>query len=172
VTRVRLTALVVLVAVAAPVAGCGKSGPKIPQRKADDIVAKLQEAQRRNSPLRCDDLKRDTIPVLQQQVRSLPSKTDKDIRDTLSEGIDNLRNLVAAECLAKAPKVKKPTTTESTQTQPTTSPTTSPTTTDTTPTTDTTTNTTPTTTTNTTPTGPSGGTPPGQQKKAGKGKGK
>jgi predicted small lipoprotein YifL len=170
-TRRRLTALLVLVALAAPIAGCGKSGPKIPKRKAADIVALLQEVERRNSPLRCDDLKTQSIPELQQKVRAL-GNVDKDIRDTLSEGIDNLRSLVAAECLAKQPKVKSPTTDTTTQTQPTTTQTTTPTTTQTTPTTGTTTNTTPTTPTTTTPTGPSGGQPPGQPKKTKNGKGK
>lgn len=170
-TRTRLTALVALVAVAVPVAGCGKSGPKIPKQKAAEIVLRLQQAEGRNSPLRCNDLKQDTIPTLQQLVRSLPSKTDKDIRDTLSEGIDNLRNLVAAECSTKQPP-KTPTVTQTTQTQPsTTTQTTTPTTTNTTPTTGTTTNTTPTTPTTPTTTSPSGGATPGKPKtKKGNGK--
>ncbi|HEX8073788.1 MAG TPA: hypothetical protein VF545_02300 [Thermoleophilaceae bacterium] len=153
-------ALVALIAVAVPIAGCGKSGPKIPKQDAADIVARLKEAERRNDPLRCDDLRQETIPALQSQVRSL-GNVDKDIRETLSEGVDNLRNLVAAECSTREPKTKTDTTTSETTESTTTTTTTSPTTTEETDTeTSPTTDTSP-TTTDTTPTGPSGGVTPG-----------
>jgi cell division septation protein DedD len=170
VTRARLIGALLVVAVALPLAGCGSSGRKIPKQDSSDIIARLDEADRRSDPLRCDDLRKDTIPALEQQIAALPHKTSKDIRDTLQEGVDNLRNLVAAKCSTQQEKPKEPTTTESTQTEPTTTESAPPTTTETTPSTNTQPPTTNTTPTETTPTGPSGGAPPGQQKKPKKSK--
>jgi hypothetical protein len=173
-SRGPLTAAAVLaasVALAAPLAGCGSSGSKIPRRQAGQIVARLDQAERRTAAHACNGVSTDTIPTLQEQVRALPSKTDSDIRATLNEGIDNLRTLIGAKCATPAPK-KTPTTTDSTQTQPTTQtqtqpPTTTPTQTQTQPPT-----TTQTQTQTQPPTSPSGGVPPGQQKKGKKGKSK
>ena len=93
---------------------------------------------------------------------------DKDIRDTLTEGVDNLRSLVAAECSTREPKTETDTTTSET-TESTTTTETTPTTTDSTTETTPTTDTAP-TTTETTPTGPSGGVKPETKGKVKKGK--
>ena len=157
----RVATAAALVAVAVPVAGCGKDdGPKIPRQQARTLIARLQEAKRRSSPLRCQDLSQDTIPALQQEADSLPKGK---VRDTVVEAIDHLQTLVEAECAAKEQQ-QQTDTTDTTQTTDTTTETQTQTTDTTTtpPTTDT--NTTP-PTTDTTPTSPSGGTPPGQQNK-------
>ncbi|MFL5910022.1 MAG: hypothetical protein ACJ768_05570 [Gaiellaceae bacterium] len=131
-----------------PVAGCGssdKKGDPIAKADADQIVARLQEAKRRASPLRCNDLRRDTIPALQDQVASLPTTVDADVRQTLSDGVNHLNDLVNQDC-----NQQQTTTQDTTPTQTTTD--TTPTTTQTTPTntnTDTNTNTNTDTNTNT-----------------------
>ena len=166
----RLLLTIGLIAAVTGVAGCGSSGPKIPQSNASELIARLQEAQQRSGGKPdCTGLNSDTIPSLEAGVSALPPKTSKDIRDTLREGIDNLKSLVQAKCSQQS------TTSSSSSTTSSSSPTTTPTTTAT----STTTSTTrppppPTTTTHTTsvapPTNPSGGVPPGQAKK-GKGGG-
>ena len=159
-----------------PVAGCGgsdKKGDPIARADAAQIVARLQEAKRRASPLRCNDLRRDTIPALTSQVNSLPSTVDADVRQTLSDGINHLNDLVNQECTQqRTPTQTTPTqtTTESTPSTTESTPSTETTNTNTNTNTDTNTN----TNTNTTPpsTGPSGGTPsPGGATTGGKGTG-
>jgi hypothetical protein len=136
-------ALALAAAMAVPVAGCGggKKGQPISRAEASQIIARLQEAERRNDPLRCNDLQRDTIPALRTLVDNLPAGTDSDVKQTVSDGIDHLNDLVSQECNQQ----KVPT--ESTPTQPSVPTTTTPT--ESTPSTDTSTNTN--TDTNTTP---------------------
>jgi hypothetical protein len=156
----------VVAAIAAALAGCGgDDGPKIPRADARTLVARLQEADRRTDPLRCDDLSEDTIPALEQTADGLP---EGDTKDTVVEAIDHLRDLIEADCTAKQNQ-ETDTTDTTTETTETTTETEPPTTTETQP--PTTTETTPPTETETTPTSPSGGTPPGQQKKQSKGGG-
>jgi hypothetical protein len=164
------------VALALPLAGCGKEKPKIPRSDARDLVALLQTVQRQTDAKACRTVER-TIESLERRTDALPSKTDKDIRTSLRDGIANLRELVASDCAEKKRKPEETTDTETTDTETTeTEPT------ETEPTTETTTETTPDTNTDTTPdttpdtepdtppdTTPSGGAvPPGQQKKKGK----
>jgi hypothetical protein len=161
-----LATIGVCAVVAAFAAGCGSSGPKIPQSNASDLIARLQEAKQRSGGNKpdCTGLTSDTIPALQSGVSGLPPNTDKDIRDTLKEGVDNLRNLVQAKCSQQTTTSSTTKTTSTTTSTPTTTTTTTPTTTTTTPappppppTTQ---------TTSTSPkTNPSGGVPPGQAKK-------
>jgi hypothetical protein len=141
--RVRQALVLVAAAAIAAVllAGCGggKKGEDIPRAQAALIIGRLQEAERRNDPLRCHDLQQDTIPALHKQVDDLPSNVDSDITQTLSDGIDHLNDLVSQECN------QKQITTETAPTQP--SVPSTPSTTESTPSTDTNTN----TNTNTTP---------------------
>jgi cell division septation protein DedD len=162
----RTLATIALLAVAAGFAGCGSSGKKIPSSNATDLIARLNEAKLRSSGKPdCNGLTSDTIPALQAGVAALPPKTDKDIRDTLREGIDNLRNLVQAKCSQQT------TTSSTTSTTSTSTSTSTPTTTQTTTSTSTPPPPPPTHTTTSTqtapPTKPSGGAgpPPGQAKK-------
>jgi hypothetical protein len=172
--RARATATLVAalaLALAAPLAGCGKDKPKIPRADARELVTLLEQAQRRAEKNPCGvSLTQLTLPELQSRVAALPSRTDSDIRVTLRDGVDQLRELVAAQCAQEKPKKPKETTTESTESQPstqtdTTTDTQTDTNTDTETDTNTDTNTEPVPPTDTTPTTPSGGTPPGQQKK-------
>jgi cell division protein FtsN len=163
-------------------AGCGhKQGAPIPAADANNIIGRLQEAQRRSDAHACHDLRTDTLPILQQQVTSLPQNVDSNVRATLQDGVSHLKDLIQQQCSTQTQTTTTPTTT--TQTTPTqTTPTqTTPTQTTTTPRTTTTphTTTTPTTTTTTphttttppapTPPGQGGVSPPGQVKKGGPG---
>lgn len=158
---------------ALPLSGCGKDKPKIPRGHARTLVALLETTERQADAKSCVTVK-STIASLQTRVANLPARTDSDVRDSLRDGIANLRSLVSAECSLEKPKPKKEDTGSTDTTDEATSDTTQETTTETTETTtDTTTDTTPTTpTTNTTPTTPppSGGSPSDQGKSNGKGK--
>jgi hypothetical protein len=164
-----LLAAVLVAAIAAIAAGCGgDEGKQIPRAQAREIVVKLQEADRRLSqePPVCGDLAEQSIPELERLVATLPSDVDKDIRETLDDGVAHLRDQIEAEC-AERRQQQQDTTTDTTDTTDTTTDTTTETT---PPTTDTTETTPPTTdtqpTTPTTPTTPnSGGQSPGQQKR-------
>jgi len=166
----RILLTLALAAVAAGFAGCGSSGQKIPMSNASDLIARLHEAQLRSSGKPdCNGLTSDTIPALQAGVTALPPKTNKDIRDTLKEGIDNLRNLVQAKCSQQSTTSSTSTTSSSTSTSTPTTTTTTTTSTSTPPPPPPTHSTTSTHTAP--PTKPSGGVPPGQAKKLGKGTG-
>jgi hypothetical protein len=181
--RVRLLAALALSLTAFGATGCGhKQGAAIPAAQANDIVGRLQEAQRRSDAHACHDLRTDTIPMLERQVAALPQNVDSNVRATLSDGVAHLKDLVQQQCAAPPATTTTPTTTTTTTTTPTqtstslttTTPTTSTTTSATTATTPTRTATTPTATTpgGVTPPGPNGKGPPGQQKKHGGDKGK
>jgi cell division septation protein DedD len=164
-SRPRISLVLAGLALAAGVTGCGGSGAKVPSSNAADLISHLQDAQRLSSGKPdCTSLTTTTIPALEQGVASLPAKTDSDIRGTIKDGIDNLKNLIAAKCATKSKSSSTTTTSSSTSSS--------------TPTTTTTTTTTsssppppppPTHTTTTSPTpppsNPSGGVPPGQAKK-------
>jgi len=162
----RALAIIALVAAAAGFAGCGSSGQKIPPSNAADLIALLQEAkQRSGGKPDCNGLTSGTIPALESGIGGLPANINKDIRDTLKEGVDNLRNLVQAKCSQQS------TTSSTTSTTSSSTPTTPTTTTTTTTSTSTPPPPPPTHTTTSThtapPTSPTGGAkiPPGQAKK-------
>jgi hypothetical protein len=119
----RVIAAAVLVALALPVAGCGKDKPGIPRSDASELVTLLRAVERQTAKHGCTSVSR-TISELQAKVETLPANTDPDVTATLRDGISNLRNLVASECATVKPKPKKPTTTTETQTTepPTTAP--------------------------------------------------
>jgi hypothetical protein len=163
---------VLAAAVLLPATGCGgdKKGDPIPTAQAALIVGRLDEAKRRNDPLRCHDLQRDTIPALRTQVENLPPSTDSDIKQTLTDGIDHLSDLVNQECTQQQTPTDTTTTETTTETTPSTTestPSTETTNTQTNTNTDTNTNTNTNTNTDTTPS--PGGTPgPGGANSGGK----
>ena len=169
--RASIALVLSALAIATGVAGCGGSGAKIPASNASDLISHLQDAQGLSSSKQpdCTSLTTTTIPALEQGVASLPAKTDSDIRATLKDGIDNLKNLIAAKCAAKS-NTSSSTSTSTTSSSTPTTPTTTTTTSSSPPPPPTTTHTT-TTSKPAPPTNPSGGVPPGQAKKLGKGGG-
>jgi predicted small lipoprotein YifL len=96
----RLTALAATIAVlAVPLAGCGDEGPGIPKRDATELVRLLKKAQTAsdNPESRCDSLLA-TVAKLNRKVGELPSDTDRDVRDTLANGVRNLAQSSATLC--------------------------------------------------------------------------
>jgi hypothetical protein len=105
--------------VAVPLAGCGKKAPGIPRRDASELISLLRTAQREaDNPQRCSDLM-GTIRDLQSKAGTLPSTTDSDVRDSLTNGIQNLRDAAVSQC---ANTQTTPTTPQTTPTVPTTPP--------------------------------------------------
>jgi hypothetical protein len=117
--RRRLTALVACVAlVAVPLGGCGgDKAPGIPKSDAGELVNLLKKIREdADNPQRCDALLA-TLGDLQAKVASLPSDVDRDVRDSLANGVKNLATSAQAQC---AKTTTTPTTTTPTIPQPTT----------------------------------------------------
>ncbi len=169
-----LTALAAVAAIAL-LAGCGSDKKTIPNDDAASLIRALRSARDlAGNPDKCPQLQ-SAVRLVQNRVESLPASVDKDTRDTLVNGVNNLIDDAQSECknatttpttTTTTPTETQPTQTQPTQTQPTqTQPTqTQPTT--------------PTTPTQTTPTDNGGVTPgnppqvpPGQGKKPKKEKG-
>jgi hypothetical protein len=84
-------------------AGCGgdEEGDPIPAAQREQILSRLDEAERRlddGSQGACMDILDDTEPEVDNVVASLPENVDADIRQRLEEGLQNLWDLVTAEC--------------------------------------------------------------------------
>jgi hypothetical protein len=131
----RFTALAAGLALAVvPLAGCGDKAPGIPRGDATALVRELKQIQvLSDDPQRCDDLIA-AIQDLAAKVRALPSSTDRDVRDTLANGVRNLAESARVQCQGTqtTPTVTTPTVTTETVPPPTTE-TTPPPTTETTP---------------------------------------
>jgi predicted small lipoprotein YifL len=98
--RRRLTTLVVAVALAAvPLAGCGGKAPGLPKSDAAALTKLLRRAQAAsdNPQQRCDTLLA-IVAKLNQKVAALPSNVDKDVRDSLANGVKNLSDSSASLC--------------------------------------------------------------------------
>jgi hypothetical protein len=111
--------LIAAVAVAVPLAGCGKAKPKLPRTDARALIRLLHrvDALDKTTASSCATLAHSTLPELELRVNTLPAKTDPDIRGTLQDGVSNLRNLVAVDCTQVKP-TPPPATQTQTQTQP------------------------------------------------------
>ena len=118
-TAARLTALAVAAALAALAAGCGGDDAEIPRAEAAELRSALLEAKRRLAPLRCGDLSEDSLPKLEERVAALPDGSD--VRESLQDGIDHLRDLIEAEC-TRQEQEREQTTTEEEPTTTTTEP--------------------------------------------------
>jgi hypothetical protein len=93
-------AAVLAVGVALVVAACGQDeGRPIPATAARDIVARLDEVERRVAANACNDVRSDSLPALEQQVAGLPKGVDPNVRSTLENGLGRLTELVEAECV-------------------------------------------------------------------------
>jgi hypothetical protein len=106
---------------ALPVAGCGDKAPGLSKRDASELIRLLKKAQTAsdNPEQHCDTLLA-SVAKLDQKVAALPSNVDKDVRDSLANGV---RNLTAkSESLCNQTKTPTTTTTTPTTTIPTTPP--------------------------------------------------
>src|SRR4051794_38263733 len=163
-----LTALALVASLA--VAGCGGDKKTIPSDDAASLIRALRQVRAlAGDEQNCPQLPA-AVQLVQSRVSHFPSSVDKNTRDSLVNGVNNLIDNVNSECrnAQTTPTTTTPTTT--TETTPTQTTPTQTTPTQTTPTTPTQTTPTQTTPTQTTPgnggAGPgNGGTPPGQGKK-------
>ena len=157
-------------------AGCGGDAKTIPHDDGASLIRALRAARDlAGDPDKCPDLQR-AVDRVRARVVELPASVDKDTRDSLVNGVNNLIDDASSECPGAETTPTETTPTETTPTETTTIPT------ETTPTETTppkTTPTTPTAPTQTTPTTGNGGVtpgnppevPPGQGKKGEKKKG-
>ena len=160
--RPRFLTALLLVAAAAPAAGCGSDNepkPSIPATASAALEARLAEVERRMDAGggACTDIANDTEPAVHGIVQGLPSSVDSDVRNALQDSFDHLFDLTSSQCDDKKGQ-ETDTTTETTQTQTQTTETqTETSTTETAPTDTTPTDTTPTDTTQTPPPDDGGG---------------
>jgi hypothetical protein len=110
----RLTALAATLALAAlPLAGCGDNPPGLSKKDAAELIRLLRKTQAAsdNPEQQCDTLLA-AVAKLNERVAALPSKVDKDVRDSLQNGIKNLSDQSNSLCSQQ----KTPTTTATTPT--------------------------------------------------------
>ena len=163
--KLRIITIPLLVIAAALGAGCGadeETKPSIPADKASELVARLDEVDRRFDAGggACEDITNDSQPAVDSILASLPASVDSDVRSAVTDSFDRLFELTAEDCKDEQ-ETTTPTETETvtTETETTTSETTQ---TETTQTETVPTDTTPTDTTPTTPEdGDGGGAGPG-----------
>jgi hypothetical protein len=129
-TRARRPALAVVLALgglAAAGVGCGEDeGRPIPAGQARDIVARLDEVERRVDARACNDVRDDSLPAIQQSLDDLPSNVDQDVRSTLEDGVGRLTELIEAECVEPPAPVQEETTTPEPDPEPQSDPTPTP----------------------------------------------
>ena len=114
----RLAACLALAAVS--LAGCGDKAPGIARRDASELVGLLKVAREQaDNPEQCAPLLA-TIRQIDAKVRSLPSKVDKDVRDTLENGVRNLAASAEQQCAQTQTVPTTPTTPTVPETTPTT----------------------------------------------------
>ena len=98
--RPAVTVALALAGMAVAGLGCGADeGRPIPARSAKDIVARLDEVERRVDARACNDVREDSLPAIQQEIDDLPSNVDADVRSTLADGLGRLDELIEAECV-------------------------------------------------------------------------
>src|SRR3954451_23107493 len=117
-----LTALALAIAaLAVPLAGCGDTPPGLSNKDANELIRLLRKAQTAsdNPEQRCDTLLA-AVAKLNERGAALPSKVDKDVRDSLQNGVKNLAD--QSNSLCSQQKTPTTTTTTPTTTVPTTPP--------------------------------------------------
>jgi hypothetical protein len=95
----RLTALIACAVLVLAAGGCGKKkAPGIPRSDASELVQLLKTARASaGDPQRCETLL-GTISDLQTKVASLPAKVDRDVRESLANGVNNLSVSAQTQC--------------------------------------------------------------------------
>lgn len=124
-----LTALALLLALAAAVASCGKESPKgkpIPRAQAAELEKQLASIQRRYEfgDGACSDIANDNEPAVARRLDGLPRSVDAGVRKALRQSFDHLFQLAASQCDTRkgqdtAPTDTAPTPTETTPPHPT-----------------------------------------------------
>ncbi len=98
--RPAVTVALALAGIAVAGVGCGgEEGRPIPARSAQDIVARLDEVERRVDARECKDVREESLPAIEREIDDLPSNVDADVRTTLADGLGRLDELIEAECV-------------------------------------------------------------------------
>jgi outer membrane biosynthesis protein TonB len=95
-TALRNLGIAALTALA--VTGCGGDENGVPRGESDALRNALRQVKRDLEPLDCDQLSDVSVPAVEAQVQNLPDDVDADVRETIEDGVAELRNLVAQEC--------------------------------------------------------------------------
>jgi cell division septation protein DedD len=115
--------IALLAAAALLVAGCGsdKEGKPIPATQATELERQLDSIERRFDfgDGACADIEDKSIPAVRQQLDSIPSSVDSDVRDALRQSFDRLFELTASQCDEQKNQKTTPTETTTTETTPT-----------------------------------------------------
>jgi predicted small lipoprotein YifL len=112
-----------LVILAAVLAGCGQSNPKlIPQSNADALTATADKIQ-----AACDaqdrTVARREIRNAEREIDALPSSVDADLRKNLQDWIDQIQSRITADCKAEEQETPTPSPEETETAEPTETPT-------------------------------------------------
>jgi len=122
--RGRLVAPVIAVTMALSACGQDVEPRGIPSRDAQYLVAQLDEAERRVSNRACLDARQGNLVRIERNVANLPDDVNQNVRDALSESVDNLGTLIEEKCRERPKPEPEPTPTETTPTETTPEPTT------------------------------------------------
>ena len=96
-SRTGLAAAALVVLAAGPLAACGSSGDLIPAPRAADLDARLDAVKTAVDNGDCTAAQQ-AVAQARGDVLNLPSSVDAALRDRLQEGVDNLAELVPAQC--------------------------------------------------------------------------
>jgi len=96
-----------LLLVASFASACGDdSNPELSQERASNLRSTLQEVEARVQDRDCTGAA-EQASRLREQVASLPSRVDRDLRDALEGSSERLESLVADQCQAEAPAAEE-----------------------------------------------------------------
>jgi hypothetical protein len=114
--------LALAVALGCAATGCASDNATIPQSVSQDLTQSLDALNQGVSNHSCSDAQAQSLPRLEQEVRTLPSNLNPQVRQTITDGTAHLRQLVAAKCIpASTPTTERSspsTTTRTSDTQP------------------------------------------------------
>jgi hypothetical protein len=96
-SRTGLAAAALVALAAGPLASCGSSGDVIPASRAADLDAQLDAVKTAVDNGNCTAAQQ-AVAQAKGEVLNLPSSVDAALRDRLQEGVDNLAELVPAQC--------------------------------------------------------------------------
>ena len=120
---IRLPHILLALALAAPVAGCGsdKEGKPIPADQTAALQRQLDSIENRFDfgDGACADIENKSIPAVRQELDSIPSSVGSDVRDALRSSFDRLFELTASQCDEQKGQETTPTETTPTETTPT-----------------------------------------------------
>ena len=120
---IRLPHILLALALAALVAGCGsdKEGKPIPADQAAALQRQLDSIENRFDfgDGACADIENKSLPAVRQELDSIPSSVGSNVRDALRRSFDRLFELTASQCDEQKGQDTTPTETTTTETTPT-----------------------------------------------------